>query len=129
MRSSAIELSDKVLTGPDRLRCTLIHEMCHAATWIYNGENGHGKTWKAWLVLNVYNLISIYNKKKNIPGPPNQMQYFQSFLKSVFVMSTILSTNTHTSVFSAMQNRMLTLVRKKLKRFVVVFVMVQLKYF
>lgn len=48
MRSSAIELSDKVLTGPDRLRCTLIHEMCHAATWIYNGENGHGKTWKAW---------------------------------------------------------------------------------
>lgn len=59
VRSSAIELSDKVLTGPDRLRCTLIHEMCHAATWIYNGENGHGKTWKAWLVLNVYNLISI----------------------------------------------------------------------
>lgn len=48
VRSSAIELSDKVLTGPDRLRCTLIHEMCHAATWIYNGENGHGKTWKAW---------------------------------------------------------------------------------
>lgn len=22
--------------------------MCHAATWIYNAENGHGKTWKAW---------------------------------------------------------------------------------
>lgn len=47
-RKSRIELSEKVLTSADRLRCTLIHEMCHAATWVYNGEDGHGKTWKAW---------------------------------------------------------------------------------
>lgn len=48
LRKSRIELSDKVLTSADRLRCTLIHEMCHAATWNFNGEDGHGKTWKAW---------------------------------------------------------------------------------
>ncbi|KAM7357156.1 germ cell nuclear acidic peptidase isoform 2-T2 [Cochliomyia hominivorax] len=48
IRSSVIELSDKVLTSADRLRCTLIHELCHAATWIFNGEGGHGSTWKEW---------------------------------------------------------------------------------
>lgn len=34
VRKSFLELSDKVLTSADRLRCTLIHEMCHAATWV-----------------------------------------------------------------------------------------------
>lgn len=48
VRQSMLELSDKVLTSADRLRCTLIHEMCHAATWILQGENGHGATWKGW---------------------------------------------------------------------------------
>lgn len=48
VRSSVIELSDKVLTSADRLRCTLIHEMCHAATWLFNGEGGHGRVWKNW---------------------------------------------------------------------------------
>ncbi|XP_011198502.2 uncharacterized protein LOC105222752 isoform X2 [Bactrocera dorsalis] len=47
-RTSVIELSEKVLTSADRLRCTLIHELCHAATWIFNGEGGHGSTWKQW---------------------------------------------------------------------------------
>jgi predicted SprT family Zn-dependent metalloprotease len=48
VRLSQLELSEKVLTSADRLRCTLIHEMCHAATWILQGENGHGATWKRW---------------------------------------------------------------------------------
>lgn len=44
-----IVLSSKVLTTPDRLRDTLIHEMCHAATWIIdNMRDGHGRYWKAW---------------------------------------------------------------------------------
>ena len=34
IRQSQLELSDKVLTSADRLRCTLIHEMCHAVTWV-----------------------------------------------------------------------------------------------
>lgn len=48
IRLSAVELSDKVLTSADRLRCTLIHELCHAATWVFNGEGGHGAKWKEW---------------------------------------------------------------------------------
>ncbi|KAH8414695.1 hypothetical protein KR215_000120 [Drosophila sulfurigaster] len=47
-RMCVLELSVKVLTSADRLRCTLIHEMCHAATWIFNNEGGHGRTWKQW---------------------------------------------------------------------------------
>lgn len=45
-----IELSEKVLTSADRLRCTLIHEMCHAAVWMFNGDTKcvHGPAWKAW---------------------------------------------------------------------------------
>lgn len=49
VRSCTVELSEKVLTSADRLRCTLIHELCHAAVWLFNGEKGgHGATWKAW---------------------------------------------------------------------------------
>lgn len=47
-RSARIELSEKVLTSGDRLRCTLIHELCHAATWLFNGDKGHGSQWKTW---------------------------------------------------------------------------------
>ena len=44
-----IELALKVLTSADRLRDTLLHEMCHAATWIISGkEDGHGKVYKSW---------------------------------------------------------------------------------
>lgn len=41
-------MSDKVLTSADRLRCTLIHEMCHAATWIFDNDKGHGTNWRKW---------------------------------------------------------------------------------
>ena len=48
-RISKIELSTKVIDSPDRLRDTLIHEMCHAAAWIRSGvRDGHGSFWKAW---------------------------------------------------------------------------------
>lgn len=31
----------------DRLRDTLIHEVCHAATWLINGvRDGHGRFWR-----------------------------------------------------------------------------------
>ncbi|XP_058791016.1 germ cell nuclear acidic protein-like [Phymastichus coffea] len=49
VRSSRIVLASKVLDSPDRLRDTLIHEMCHAATWLINNvSDGHGNFWKAW---------------------------------------------------------------------------------
>lgn len=47
-KNHRIELSDKVLINADRLRCTLIHELCHAATWIFHGDRGHGTWWKAY---------------------------------------------------------------------------------
>ena len=49
VRSSRIELSTKVIDSGDRLRDTLIHEMCHAASWIISGyRDGHGPLWKTW---------------------------------------------------------------------------------
>lgn len=48
-RTAKIALSTKVITSPDRLRDTLIHEMCHAAVWLLNNvSGGHGQFWKAW---------------------------------------------------------------------------------
>lgn len=48
-RSSRIVLSSKILDSADRLRDTLIHEMCHAASWLLNEVcDGHGPFWKAW---------------------------------------------------------------------------------
>ncbi|XP_064083243.1 uncharacterized protein LOC135199276 [Macrobrachium nipponense] len=48
-RGARIELSSKVIDVPERLRDTLIHEMCHAAAWIISGyKDGHGPLWKSW---------------------------------------------------------------------------------
>ncbi|XP_077434171.1 germ cell nuclear acidic protein [Vanacampus margaritifer] len=48
-RYARIELSEKVCDAADRLRDTLIHEMCHAATWLINGvRDGHGRLWKMY---------------------------------------------------------------------------------
>ncbi|XP_077589546.1 germ cell nuclear acidic protein [Stigmatopora nigra] len=48
-RYARIELSEKVCDSADRLRDTLIHEMCHAATWLINGvRDGHGRFWRLY---------------------------------------------------------------------------------
>ncbi|XP_039621774.1 acidic repeat-containing protein isoform X2 [Polypterus senegalus] len=48
-RYARIELSDKVCDSAERLRDTLVHEMCHAATWFINGvRDGHGTLWKLY---------------------------------------------------------------------------------
>ncbi|XP_071313229.1 germ cell nuclear acidic protein [Trachinotus anak] len=48
-RYARIELSEKVCDSADRLRDTLIHEMCHAATWLIHGiRDGHGNLWKCY---------------------------------------------------------------------------------
>ncbi|CAG9570226.1 unnamed protein product [Danaus chrysippus] len=50
IRTSSIKLSNKVVDNCQRLRDTLIHELCHAATWLIDGElrAGHGPLWKKW---------------------------------------------------------------------------------
>nr|CAG4650880.1 EOG090X0464 [Simocephalus serrulatus]SVE94165.1 EOG090X0464 [Simocephalus serrulatus] len=46
---SRVELSVKVVDTPCRLRDTLIHELCHAATWVIdNCRGGHGPVWRNW---------------------------------------------------------------------------------
>lgn len=48
-RTARIVLANKVIDSADRLRDTLVHEMCHAAAWIVNCvSDGHGKFWKSW---------------------------------------------------------------------------------
>jgi predicted SprT family Zn-dependent metalloprotease len=49
-RTADIELSTKVLDTLDRLKCTLLHEMCHAAQWILDGNAKpmHGPIFKKW---------------------------------------------------------------------------------
>ncbi|EFO24227.2 hypothetical protein LOAG_04258 [Loa loa] len=46
-----IELSIKVCDTPERLRDTLLHEMCHAAVWVIDHihKGGHGPAWKYWV--------------------------------------------------------------------------------
>ncbi|XP_075436969.1 germ cell nuclear acidic protein isoform X2 [Ascaphus truei] len=46
-RYARIELSEKVCDSAERLRDTLIHEICHAATWLIHGvRDGHGQFWR-----------------------------------------------------------------------------------
>ncbi|XP_069065084.1 germ cell nuclear acidic protein isoform X2 [Pleurodeles waltl] len=48
-RYARIELSEKVCDSADRLRDTLIHEICHAATWLINAvRDGHGQFWRCY---------------------------------------------------------------------------------
>ena len=49
-RVASIDLSTKVIDDIDRLRSTLLHELCHAAAWIIdaNVKPPHGKVFKKW---------------------------------------------------------------------------------
>lgn len=50
MREARIELSIKVLDSEDRVRKTLVHEMCHAAHWLMEGvrKPPHGTAFWRW---------------------------------------------------------------------------------
>ncbi|XP_029785522.1 acidic repeat-containing protein [Suricata suricatta] len=57
-RYATIQISVKVCDSADRLRDTLIHEICHAASWLINGvSDSHGDLWK------------FYAKKCNLVHP------------------------------------------------------------
>nr|CAG4710178.1 unnamed protein product [Naegleria fowleri] len=44
----AIEISTKVCNCEERLVHTLAHEMCHAASFLFDGVTGHGKTFYSY---------------------------------------------------------------------------------
>jgi hypothetical protein len=50
---SYLKLSSKFLTTYERLKKTLSHEMCHAATHLIDGEvsDVHGPIWYKWAQL------------------------------------------------------------------------------
>lgn len=51
-KTARIVLSVKVVDSCERLRDTLVHEMCHAASWIISGLNdSHGPQWVWWTKL------------------------------------------------------------------------------
>ena len=49
-RVASIELAAKVLDTPERLEATLLHELCHAAAWLLDGQARppHGPHFWAW---------------------------------------------------------------------------------
>lgn len=49
-RAAVIELSTKVIDDENRLRSTLLHELCHAAAWVVDGtmKPAHGSCFKKW---------------------------------------------------------------------------------
>ncbi|EJK52084.1 hypothetical protein THAOC_28683 [Thalassiosira oceanica] len=52
-RVASIDLSMKVIDDIDRLRSTLLHELCHAAAWVIdaNVKPPHGKVFKKWSAI------------------------------------------------------------------------------
>lgn len=49
VRLARVELAPRVVDRADRLRDTLVHELCHAAAWVVDGVlDGHGAVWQAW---------------------------------------------------------------------------------
>uniref|UniRef100_A0A8R1DRL3 Tr-type G domain-containing protein n=1 Tax=Caenorhabditis japonica TaxID=281687 RepID=A0A8R1DRL3_CAEJA len=48
--TSTVEMSPVVCTTAERVRDTLIHELCHAAVWVVDRlhKEGHGPGWKRW---------------------------------------------------------------------------------
>ena len=49
-RVATIELATKVIDNEERLRSTLLHEMCHAMAWLVDGVHKppHGRCFKKW---------------------------------------------------------------------------------
>jgi hypothetical protein len=54
-RVATIELATKVIDNEERLRSTLLHEMCHAAAWLVDGVHKppHGKCFKKWAAISM----------------------------------------------------------------------------
>ena len=60
-RIATIELSTKILDNLERLRATLLHEMCHAAAWLVDGVHKppHGKVFKKWANLSMRRIQDV----------------------------------------------------------------------
>jgi hypothetical protein len=60
-RVASIELSTKVIDDEERLRSTLLHEMCHAAQWLVDGAHKppHGTIFKKWATISMRKIRDV----------------------------------------------------------------------
>ncbi|KAL3811653.1 hypothetical protein ACHAXA_004385, partial [Cyclostephanos tholiformis] len=60
-RVATIELSTKVIDDEERLRSTLLHEMCHAAQWLVDGTHKppHGTIFKKWAAISMRKIRDV----------------------------------------------------------------------
>ncbi|KAL3793190.1 hypothetical protein ACHAW5_009492 [Stephanodiscus triporus] len=60
-RVATIELSTKVIDDEERLRSTLLHEMCHAAQWLVDGVHKppHGRNFKKWAAISMRKIRDV----------------------------------------------------------------------
>jgi hypothetical protein len=60
-RVATIELSTKVIDDEERLRSTLLHEMCHAAQWLVDGAHKppHGTIFKKWAAVSMRKIRDV----------------------------------------------------------------------
>ncbi|KAL3802064.1 hypothetical protein HJC23_010820 [Cyclotella cryptica] len=60
-RVATIELATKVIDNEERLRSTLLHEMCHAAAWLVDGVHRppHGKCFKKWASISMKKIKDV----------------------------------------------------------------------
>lgn len=79
----------------DRLRDTLIHEMCHAATWLINGvRDGHGSLWK------------LHARKATVVHPelPMVTRCHSYDIKYKFQYQCTRCKNTYVSIFNGLES-------------------------
>jgi len=60
-RVATIELSTKVIDDEERLRSTLLHEMCHAAQWLVDGVHKppHGRNFQKWAAISMRKIRDV----------------------------------------------------------------------
>ena len=60
-RVASIDLATKVIDNEERLRSTLLHEMCHAAQWLVDGchKPPHGDVFKKWANISMRKIRDV----------------------------------------------------------------------
>lgn len=102
-RTAKIELSVKIIDELQRLRSTLLHEMCHAAAWLVDGtaKPPHGACFKKWAKLSMSrvrkNSITVLD---TVTFPHNCILFFTVTCKYPLQIRNVMVTTTHDYVIN-----------------------------
>eukprot|EP00956_Cyclotella_meneghiniana_P038737 scaffold159340_cov23-Cyclotella_meneghiniana.AAC.1 len=60
-RVATVELATKVIDSEEKLRSTLLHELCHAAAWLVDGVHKppHGPCFKKWAAISMKKIKDV----------------------------------------------------------------------